>query len=403
MTAALARASGVKDQAARCREVGLAIGWLHPFFLIPLSYLKFEESTEIPTMGVYTSGRVIVNPAFTAPLSDKVLAGAVCHEIMHLVLRHEDRLGGRDRWRWNIATDLAINCALRDMRIELPSGCLMPESGSSHVTAEEFYENLPKNTPPPPDGGMGPLGAGCGVEKDGEGEGGEAEGEGAAGGDGQPDWEVIAHQAAAAARGTKSWETLGKLLAPKPSAIAWCTLLRATLNRVAASGGRDIQTMTRRNRRSPDCVILPGWLSTRPTVAIAVDTSGSMSDEMLREALGEIAAIGAATGVRCFVVLHDSVCYFADWLDLKGVGASHLSRKMTHRGGTHADPAYKRIGETRARFDAMIHLTDGEIGEWPEVPSNARRLVVAFVGKYHRSTPPAAATVVEVSVGEAKP
>lgn len=388
----------------------MAIGWMHPFFLIPLSHLTFLETDKLPTLGVTDSGKVFVNPQFAASLTDRQLAGGICHEIMHLVLQHTGRLGSRERFRWNVATDFAINGALAQMGIELPDGALMPPYGDLR-TAEEYYEAVDPDDMPEQ---LGSIGRGCGVtpdedgDQDGSGGQGDEPGEGEEPGSGTgqgskpgTDWEIVAHQAQAAARGTASMQALGPLLQPKPAAISWRTMLRATLNRVAASGGRDMQSATRRNRRSPAGVILPGWISHRPSVAIVIDSSGSMSDDMLTRAVAESRAIGEASGCRIFLALHDSACYFAGWIDTKGA-PERLSRLMNHRGGTDAEPAYERVGEERARFDVLIHLTDGELGPWPALPRNARRLVAAIVGdragSRWMSTPPDGSTVLKVEI-----
>lgn len=403
----MSKSTNPGTQASRCRDVGLAIGWIHPFFLIPLSYLRFEETDKIPTAAVYDSGLVLVNPKFAAGISDRQLAGVVCHEIMHLLLQHSGRKGSRDHLKWNIATDLAINSALRQMSIELPEGALYPPHGAEGTTAEEFYDKLP---PMPPDAGKGGVGRGCGVEKDpngqsgaGEGEGDE-EGEGAGGkapAPGQVDWEVVAHQAQASARGTESAKAVAPLLSRKESAIRWKNLLRSTFNRVAASGGRDMQTMSRRNRRSPDGIILPGWISYRPTVAIVIDSSGSMSNAMLARAVAEAQAAGEAAGARVFLALHAAHCYWHGWIDVKGA-PDKLGRLMTYRGGTDAREAYERVGEERAKFDTMIHLTDCELGTWPALPENVRRLVVGQIGggRYASKPPEGKSTVIKVECGE---
>lgn len=396
-------------QAARCRDVGLAIGWLHPFFLIPLSHLKFVESdkTRSGSMEVSTDGVVTIDPSFTARLSDRQLAGAVCHEIMHLMLMHSARMGSRDPKRWNIATDLAINGALNDMGVELPQGVLMPPRGEV-LTAEEWYTRVQEQGEDKQSGADGSVGKGCGPTpgqgKSGQGEGeGEGEGSGDSPGSESPDWEVVAHQAKASARGTESMRALGPLLSPKPAAVAWRTLLRSTFNRVAAQGGRDMQSATRRNRRSPAGVILPGWMSTKPTIAVVIDTSGSMSDEMLQRAVTESIGVGQAVGARVFLALHDSRCYHAGWIDTKGGGAEKIGRLVTHRGGTDAAPAYERVQKERAKFDVMVHLTDGELGQWPALPVNVRRLVAGIInvgrnGYNYVSEAPAGSTVVKVEV-----
>jgi hypothetical protein len=46
----------------------------------------------------------------------------------------------------------------------------------------------------------------------------------------------------------------------------------------------------------------------------------------------------------------------------------------------------------------MIHLTDGEVYDWPDRPSSVRRLVVALVGSSNRESCPDDARIIEVEL-----
>ena len=45
----------------------------------------------IPTMGIFASGRLLVNPGFAARLKDNELVFVLAHELLHLALRTHDR------------------------------------------------------------------------------------------------------------------------------------------------------------------------------------------------------------------------------------------------------------------------------------------------------------------------
>lgn len=146
--------------------------------------------------------------------------------------------------------------------------------------------------------------------------------------------------------------------------------------------GRDDQCWMRRNRRSgAEGPQFPGWTAYKAQVAVVIDTSGSMSDEDLAEAVSNTVAIAKSTGVRIFVVVHDYVVHFAGWI--QGANAPKVQSKLVGRGGTDFKEAYKRVGDA-GKFDAMVHLTDGEC-EWAPRPQTVKRLVVALLGSRQKA------------------
>ena len=64
--------------------------------------------------------QLFYNPEFVSTLSAPELAGALAHEVMHPALQHHTRRGDRDRRRWNIACDYAINPMLIDAGLTFP-------------------------------------------------------------------------------------------------------------------------------------------------------------------------------------------------------------------------------------------------------------------------------------------
>ena len=113
---------------------------------------SLDESTDT----AYTDGdRIAFSPAFMDELSDSELEFVLMHEILHVALRHCARVGERDPFLFNIACDIVVNSNIlqsNDGRKETitlkkygesmhltPSG----EEGAK-FTAEEVYEQLLK-------------------------------------------------------------------------------------------------------------------------------------------------------------------------------------------------------------------------------------------------------------------
>ncbi len=85
----------------------------------------------VPTMGVFASGRMVVNPAFAEKLDDDDLIFVLAHELLHLALRTHDRARGSRALEFNYAHDYIINDILRaELGVsEVPAGGLdMPDA-----------------------------------------------------------------------------------------------------------------------------------------------------------------------------------------------------------------------------------------------------------------------------------
>ncbi|MDP7636235.1 MAG: hypothetical protein QF577_01675 [Phycisphaerae bacterium] len=70
--------------------------------------LELIESNDIDT--ACTNGKVIkFNPEFVSQLTKRQGIFLLAHEVMHCILKHPWRRGGRDPKLWNIACDFVIN------------------------------------------------------------------------------------------------------------------------------------------------------------------------------------------------------------------------------------------------------------------------------------------------------
>jgi predicted metal-dependent peptidase len=365
-----------------------------PFILPALAQVYFVEDASQPSMCVDISGRIGVNPEFVKHQHDSVLGWCVVHELLHLLMNHTARLGSRRLDVFNIATDMAINQIIREANGQLPPGVFYPPSNMLQASAEDLYDVLMQNPPPPT---AGTVGAGCGIGKGAEDK--PAAGEGSGDGGGKDDapvsgatpdaqkWKEAAVQAQALSAGTQAGRALARQLAPPPPRCRYDQVLRKCARDATERHGRDDQTWRRVSRRSPDDFILPGWAATKAKGAVIIDASGSVSDEMLAQAASETAAIQRATGVKLFIVVHDAGVQFSGWVDAKTPQA--VQGLIKGRGGTTFDEAYREVEAKAGKLDFALHLTDGEIfGHWPNPPANARRFILARLGKDGDQPPP---------------
>jgi len=101
--------------------------WNEPFYSRILRSLNKIETVEIPTAGVLEKdGNITLwwNRKFLASLNNNQVLGLLKHECLHLVFEHTTERKRTPHIIWNYATDLAINCLIKQE--ELPEGGLFP-------------------------------------------------------------------------------------------------------------------------------------------------------------------------------------------------------------------------------------------------------------------------------------
>lgn len=178
-----------------------------------------------------------------------------------------------------------------------------------------------------------------------------------------------------------------------PPATPWQAALRAVVrNTVARVAGAYDYSYARPARRQMPGVILPGRVAPQPEVAVVVDTSGSISDEMLSEALGHVSAILKTLNASVRVLACDAAVHA-----VKRVASVHQAREiLIGGGGTDMRVGIAAALDLRPKPDAVVVLTDGET-PWPtEAPE--RPVVVCLLGNGGRF-PPSWAKVVRIGGG----
>lgn len=360
---------------AELRNLATGAGWTHPFFLPPLSQTTMVEDPSVKTFEINAGGVMKFNPTYCAGLKPAQRVFAIFHEIMHPLSLHHERRQEREPGAWNIASDMCINHFLKTIGLQPPDGLFFPESGWEDLCAEEMYERVKRDpkwsqVAASCAQGSGQFGAGCACHAP---QNAPANGAGPA-----IDWSKVAAQARAQAAGAGTADGLGRVLMPRPSGQRWGLFIRGVCSRANAEHGRDEQTWSRFSRRSPPGVILPGYRAVKARVAIAVDVSGSMSEEQRARCLDEIQAVARVGDAKVFLVVHTSEVVYSGWLDARK--RELISAAVDHSGGTDFAPAYAVIEKEKVRFDAMVHLTDGcNFGDWPGKPINCKKLIAALL------------------------
>ena len=337
----------------------------HPFFGTLSLKLKPKEEPGIPTGG--TDGKsLIYNPNWFAKLSEPQQEGFIAHEIMHIVYMHMIRREHRHAKKWNVAADYVINWNLvEDCRMILPDGALIDEQ-YKNMTTEHVYNLLPnpeeifidlqfdpnsdKWDQLPDDPGN------CGGVIDGTGDPTVAE----------QKWTIDINQAYEASKmAGKTPGGLSKIIDEilKPR-VNWKTILIKFLTNTAKN---DYSWMKPNRRFIAKDMYLPSLYSEKlESIVVAVDTSGSISDEELQIFASETSAILASMDpenihfLQCDTEINQHDTYTRENLPLK--------IEFKGRGGTDFAPVWKYIEEENLNPKCCVYLTDLYPCDWGEQP-----------------------------------
>lgn len=301
-----------------------------------------------------SNGKVnlFVNPKMWVKLSAKHRRGVLLHECLHIILVHLIRGEGLDAHRFNISSDMAVNSYIK----ELPDWVVRADQFGlpNEKDAEWYYKNLPVKKI---NVGFG-MGDGSGKPKIIDNHDLWKEG--------TNNKEVvqeiakqIVNRAMEQAKGhgylPAGIERMIRNLR-KYTPLNWQTLLRRFISRATIPDVRF--TRKRPNRRYG--YIYSGRVMDRSLfIVVAVDTSGSISGEMLAKFSTELRMI-ANSKHRVYVIECD-----ADVQDEYEFRSNITKPKYKGGGGTDFRPAIKRATELKA--DCLVYLTD-TYGSFPDKP-----------------------------------
>lgn len=324
------------------------------------------------------------NPDYFLSLSKEERLGLMMEETLHTAFMHMERLGERDKNRWQRAADEVARNALNDAGFKLPPDRTF-DTKYQGKSSDEVYRLIPINDPPPPNDQNDLAPPPMGGEGDGDGNGdnnGDNNGDSnnQSSGNSQAvadanlrskveDLLVQANQAAKMA-GNVAGSVPGqlelfleKLLNP---ILPWQTILRRWM---MAQAKTDF-TMRRPNKRFFPQHYLPSMLSeSLVDVMIAADISCSVSDSDFQQFVSETHRIMKAFKPKSIrFIQFDTKIQHDDTIrslsDLKKL-------KFQGRGGTDPTPVIELANQVKPKV--LLFFTDGEF--WRDLPDYKGNLV----------------------------
>jgi predicted metal-dependent peptidase len=305
-------------------------------------YLNLQriETPMIPTMAV-DGTHLFFNPDFTMALTDKECLGVLMHETAHCAFMHVYRRKYREPQRWNIAADKAVNAVLLAANITLPAGCVPP--APLEKLAEELYEEIT------PEEMARYFGTPCaGDVRDAA----TAADVAAESGTGKVMTEKDWKDAIASSYGLMPDYMSRVIEAATATVKDW----KAELARfIHATCKVEEHTWTRLSRRVPG---MPRWARDIETsIAICIDTSGSVTGPIMNAFVAEARAILDLAGITAVVVSAD-----ADVSEVIMPG-DPFPIELKGGGGTNFAPALKEAENYQP--NGIVYLTDGA-GAFPK-------------------------------------
>ncbi len=337
------------------------------------------------------------NPDYIDALDAEQTQFALSHEALHCALSHFHRRGHRVKHRWELACDYAVNPLLiKDGLKPTPDAQYLREYEG--MTAEEIYPCLEDMD----NGGERDLednrddndsdgdrekeqnkgGGNSEREREkndktsGQGSEEDSNDQGSSMGNSPPpemsqqeleDLSVQWQQrmAAAAQQALQSGKLEGEmarmvdyLLQPR---LPWRMLLARFLTATA----RDDYSYARPSTRRGDPAVYPSLRSHEVNVVVAVDTSGSISEDEIQEFISEIDSIKSQVRARVTLLSCDSDLnygcpwYFEAWDEFR------FDVEIRGGGGTNFKPVFNWIEQQDSAPDALVYFTDAE-GVFPE-------------------------------------
>lgn len=363
-----------------------------PFFAAISRRVDKRECKDIPTAGVRVnkntqSFELLYNPDFMGErlVSDEQRNAVLRHEYYHLIFEHvtgrrpgditEDLKGAALAKMWNCATDMAINSHLSD----LPDFCLFPgrkpfEDYPTGMNAEWYYNKI-KNDPENQEmlkrleGVQKLLGDHEGWSPSNGSNPNDDPEQAAANDMARGKLKEILRKAVGECAQSNSWGTISQemrqdILDRLKSRVNWRNILRYFIK--VSQRGEKVSSIRRINKRYP--YIHAGKKITRHAkIAIAIDQSGSVGDELLCAFYSELDALSKLAEFT--VIPFDHAVASDDKIYVWKKGQRRKAERVLC-GGTDFSAPTKWVNDRS--FDAVIFLTDLQ-AEKP-IPSKCQRM-----------------------------
>lgn len=350
-----------------------------------ISSFRIVYSDMVQTIGVDKYARLVANPEFVVK-NQTYMKGIIVHEVLHIFFGHttdtRSKLAYTEDMQHNKIANIAEDCAINQFIDEnLPDGAITPNAlckmtGQTDIrrneSAEYYYDLIMES-----------------IKDKKKNKGGEGEGEGDGDGDGMSngmcstdevntgkvqdelDRKGVEHisqeevnervlataQEICKSQGRQYGQLVNfakEMLDPK---VDWRPLLQATIRnaekKVWTIHAR--QTYKRVSRRSGQ-ILLPKKNGQKVSVVLTLDTSGSISQDMVNQFLAEVQSCMRYSEIKECALWHTSNYWYGTPAEL-----NKDIEKIFESGGT--DEACMGNAEHHCKADLYIHFSDGYHGD----------------------------------------
>ena len=359
----------------------------NPFYGLFLLGLSKVIDKSVETACVRKRGincELVINPEYWETLDDIQQLNLIQHEIYHIVFQHMFMTPFfKNHEVLNVAADCEVNSYLQN----LDDTWIVPSmfNAESKLGTKVYYDIIMSQTPPPPpQGGGGGNGSNGLPDTKDDHSSWDKEFKECSDAEKQLIKNQINSQIKTAAeqtmkmRGTIPAEMkaiVDELFKPKPRVFDWKAYFRRMLGSIY-----DINIKKTRRKES---IRFPGAAGIKHkkkvSILVAVDTSGSVNDEELKDFFSEITYIYKAgariTILECDAAISANYEYTGKW-----------TGKVHGRGGTDFQPVIDYYRKNIKDYAALVYFTDGECF----IPDNVPRdtiWVITSAGDHKKEYP----------------
>ena len=315
----------------------------HPYFGTIASSLRFQESYDIPTFS--SDGETLLyNRDYFENLDIDDVEFTLANGAMHKVLKHQNRVNGRYKKLWQLATDFTINSILVKNGLSLPYQANFEERFDG-MYSEEIYEIIQSES------SEDDLSEDEIINE-------KIESNLSNEVDGQDDF-IEQLFIKMSRQGTLPKDL--KYLVPEyfSNKIDWRDILYRYIASYAKS---DFSFMPPNKKYLYRGIYLPSLTSNLLRIVIAIDTSGSIDESMLSIFLGEVQSITQQyPNYEIDIITADSKIQ-SHQIFLSG---EDLNYEITGRGGTDFTVVFDYIDNYIDYPTILLYFTDG-FGEFPQ-------------------------------------
>ena len=359
----------------------------NPFYGLFLLGLSKVIDKSVETACVRKRGincELVINPEYWETLDDIQQLNLIQHEIYHIVFQHMFMTPFfKNHEVLNVAADCEVNSYLQN----LDDTWIVPSmfNAESKLGTKVYYDIIMSQTPPPPPhGGGGSNGSNGLPDTKDDHSSWDKEFKECSDAEKQLIQNQINSQIKTAAeqtmkmRGTIPAEMkaiVDELFKPKPRVFDWKAYFRRMLGSIY-----DINIKKTRRKES---IRFPGAAGIKHkkkvSILVAVDTSGSVNDEELKDFFSEITYIYKAgariTILECDAAISANYEYTGKW-----------TGKVHGRGGTDFQPVIDYYRKNMKDYAALVYFTDGMCS----IPNNIPRdtiWVITSAGDHKKEYP----------------